>query len=511
MFLAITLYRARDLVFVPPDAAHYGVVARNLLRGEGYTETFVPFHPATYGSVRHVPELHGLLRPLLLLPVFALVGPTPFALYVPGLVCVALTGLIVFAWGRRAFGPAAGLLACALTLTNPNLLWFSLLGTDDVSFALFFTATAALLHRGLVEERDRDFLLAGVVAGLALLEKLAGFGLLALFAAPLIRLRDRPHRVARWVGLLLFPFVVALSVYLVRNYVAYGSLQFRFGVFNWIGRLEGHEGWTRLYDRTPTLLGVWQTLGWSTVIAMAGTEVRRFADAIFRLGPLATGNPYAALMVPAFLPVVALAAIPLYARRKPAMTTVFVLGILGPVGLICFFYTALVRYFCMLVPLLALWVAGLLALGASFDRPGGRLLPGCAVAAGVIVLALSGHAFLATLGSVDAMNRVTRCDGAMRWIATATEPSDRIMTFDPWYVAWATDRETVMIPSGGSESIFTAGWRYKTRWILAWEARHRPRTSEVVMRLETSRNAPPMTTAFDDGGCRIYRVDWPPV
>jgi hypothetical protein len=127
------------------------------------------------------------------------------------------------------------------------------------------------------------------------------------------------------------------------------------------------------------------------------------------------------------------------------------------------------------------------------------------------VLALSGHAFLATLGSVEAMNRVTRCDSAMRWIATATEPSDRIMTFDPWYVAWATDRETVMIPSGGSESIFTAGWRYKTRWILAWEARHRPRTSEVVMRLETSRNAPPMTTAFAADGCRIYRVDWPPV
>ena len=29
---------------LPPDAAAYGVIARNLARGDGYTESFVPFH-----------------------------------------------------------------------------------------------------------------------------------------------------------------------------------------------------------------------------------------------------------------------------------------------------------------------------------------------------------------------------------------------------------------------------------------------------------------------------------
>jgi hypothetical protein len=68
-----------------------------------------------------------------------------------------------------------------------------------------------------------------------------------------------------------------------------------------------------------------------------------------------------------------------------------------------------------------------------------------------------------------------------------------------------------MIPSGGYDPIFTAGWRYKTRWLLAYRAKHRPQTSEFVMHLEESPNSPPIAKAFELGGCRVYRLDWPAV
>src|SRR5262245_57174861 len=80
---------------LPPDAAAYGVIARNLARGDGYTESFVPFHPGPYDSIRHLPDLHGLLTPALVAPLFALQGGAsatairlPAALAAPGIALV---------------------------------------------------------------------------------------------------------------------------------------------------------------------------------------------------------------------------------------------------------------------------------------------------------------------------------------------------------------------------------------------------------------------------------------
>jgi hypothetical protein len=511
-FVAVALQGAAPhLSLVPPDTAHYAVVARNLLRGDGYTESVVPFHPGAFTSVRHVPEMHGLLRPIVLVPLLALLGTEPIVLRIPGLAYVALTGLVVFCWGRRVFGREAGLLACALTLLNVNLLWFALLGADDIGFAFFFTASLALLHAGMTGGTDRCFLAAGVLGALAMLEKLSGFILVAVFLTPVLFLRaDTPRRIARRVALLLGPFAMALVVYLARNYVAYGSLQFRFGALNWIGRVEGHEGWSRVFERAPFLFETWRALGWSHVAAMAETELLRFASAVLRFQPLVTANAATTLMVPAFLPLLGLCGIPLFGRRIPRMTALFVAALLGSLGFICLFYTALIRYFSMLIPLFALWASGVLAAGARSQRPGrlGTFLRVGSTAAAGLILAMSAAAFVTAERAIASVPDVTACRSATAWMATGTRPGDRIMAFDPWFVAWATDREAIMIPSGGLDAIGTIARRYDAHWMLGQQVQIRPRTSHEVFGLAEDPGGLQVQTWFDDGACRVYRLDW---
>jgi hypothetical protein len=494
----------RGFTHVPPDAAHYGIIARHLLRGEGYVESVIGFHPATYESVRHIPELHGLLRPFALVPWVAILGAGPVAIRMPGLLYTALAGLVVFWWGGRLFGPVAALLACALTLLNANLLFYGLLGADDVGFAFYFTAMLATLDWALATGRDRGFLLAGCLGGLALLEKGAGLFFPAVFLVSALRLRDTPpRRVGRWLALLFVPLMGALGIYLARNWLAYGSLQFRFAVLNWVWKLEGFEGWTQVFDRTPPLLEMLDRLGWDRVAQVVWTQVRRFVALIVRVRPLAEADPLGTLTAPAFLPVLALLGLPLVARRVPITAWLVAASVAGSATFICLLYSAEVRYFSMLVPAVALVVAGLVAAGAGSDVRAVRL---GSVAGAALVLVLATVAYGRTVRTLVTFPGLDPCPVAVRWIAAHTPADARILTFNPWFVGWAADREAIMTPSGGVDQIVRIARRYDVRWLLAERTSSRPRTSEVVMQLPGAESLR-VSTEFEAGGCRVYRLE----
>jgi hypothetical protein len=83
------------------------------------------------------------------------------------------------------------------------------------------------------------------------------------------------------------------------------------------------------------------------------------------------------------------------------------------------------------------------------------------------------------------------------------------MAFEPASVAWAVDREAVMTPSGGSGQIFRIARRYDVHWLLAEEYGGRAETSRVVMALDGTAAGARVVKRFDDGTCRVYRLDWP--
>jgi hypothetical protein len=83
----------------------------------------------------------------------------------------------------------------------------------------------------------------------------------------------------------------------------------------------------------------------------------------------------------------------------------------------------------------------------------------------------------------------------------------RVLTFDPWGIAWLADRETVMIPSGGLDAIARVARRYDARVMLIHPMLGRPQTSALVGRLEGTHGNLRITTIHQRGACRIATVE----
>lgn len=505
--LLINAASTRDMAWVPPDAANYGIVARSLLEGHGYTENVVPFHPAPFASVRHVPEPHGLLQPLVLAPLLALLGESPAVLRLPGLVYAALSGVVVFVWGRRLFGTAAGLFACLLTVTNVALAYFGVLGSDDAGFAFFLVATLAALDRALDTRSGRHFLLAGTLAALTLLQK--GGGILVagiLLAVPLFPPRPR----ARALLLLWAPFVAAFALYLLRNHLAHGSVHFRISPLDWYLRAEGYEGMMRLFAEPPTLFGTLRSLGPARVAELVLHELAKLAAAVLPGSPWLLPNPFFTLATPAFLPALGLLAVPLLAPWYGGPAALTGLALLGATLLLGVLWHVELRFLGFLVPLTALWVAGLLATAARLATRGRAGRPAL-LAAGVVALLLAAPgviAFVRAQGTFRTLPDLSPCRAAHAWLDAHSLPEERILSFDPWFTSWITRRDAVMIASGGGAEVATVARRYDARWLLAWNMFSRPATRRALARLEGHSDGIAVSLQYEDGPCRVYRLAW---
>ena len=283
-WLAVALHGTSGVVLMTPDTAQYAITARSIVRGEGYTINMIRFFPGLYDSVRHVPELHGLLMPIALAALFRVTGVDGTLIRIPGLVCVALAAFVAFLFARRVFGEVAGFLACFMTLANWTTLLWACSGTDDTGFAFFFLCSMYFLYLGLSERRDAHFALAGTCAGLALLEKLSGLVIPGIFlGAVLLLARDVPWRTAlRWAIYFILPFAPCLSLYMARNYAAYGGLMFRLGALHWLIKLGGmHAFWVQFYDKPPGFFEVLASIGWKEVVLILFRELQKFLSLVF--------------------------------------------------------------------------------------------------------------------------------------------------------------------------------------------------------------------------------------
>jgi len=412
---------ARDAP-LPPDAAAYGVIARNLARGDGYTESFIPFHPGRYDSVSHLPDLHGLLTPALLAPLFALLGPSAAVVRIPSTVAAGGIALVVFALGRRLFGAAPAFLAALLLLASPSLFYYAALGTDDTGFTLLALATIGMLAVAAHERRPRLLVGAGLLAGLAILEKPTGIFLPALGLVALVVMRRSP---ARAVLGLLVPPVLAFAAYLVRNQLAHGSLDFRFGGLEWIWKDSAFEGMMAVYARAPTTLETIRELGLRRVLEITGEQLAWFAGAAFAVRPVVPArltDVLAVVAVPAFLPSLGLVPLPWLAGRAPALALMALATFVAAPVAVCTLWHAEPRYFMIFIPLAALVLAGTI----------GRVRAGRVAMAALVLVSAVGLVQSARLLAAQPRHP---CLPVLEKMHAAGIPG-RILTFDPWAVAW---------------------------------------------------------------------------
>jgi len=502
-----SLWITRGYYPASPDSLRSAIIARNLVRGDGFTLSMVPYHAGRFASVEHVSEMHAVLQPVLLAGWFALAGPQQSLLRLPGFVYLALTGFVAFAYARRSFGAGAGWIACVLTLCSGVLWLWAWFGTDDAGFAFWFVLALYALDVALARRSGPRFLLAGLAAAMALLQKLSGLVLLAPLLAVAFT-RDAPLRVRlRWAAAWLAPWSLALALLLERNRLASGSWGFRFGPIGWIYKASGLEAYLAVFDPVPSQASVLASLGVERLFAIVLADFAGFARALSPT-PLLAADPIHHLFTPGFLALAGLAALAYHARRAPRFALLSTLAVAGVIGFVCVLWHYETRYFAPLVPVLAISFAGAVAASVTAAKARrGATLASVVAAGGLAGVALSLAAFALALPAIPLYGGEVPCGAAREWIREHTAERDRVLTLDPSTTAWQSDRSTIMVPSGPRADVEKVVAWYRPEWLFV---QPRPDRDASVARLREMIASPSPAfaaeVAFVAGECEVYRL-----
>ena len=226
-----------------PDSFYYVDVARQLAAGHGFNVDFIWIFPEVGGAIPANPVLpiasnaHWMpLASIVQVPFIWLLGPTAMASALPFALFGALAAPLAWAIGRDAGAPRFVSIGAGILVAFPALSFVYMAQPDN--FSLYQPLVAGslwLAGRGL-RGRPRDFVLAGLLAGIATLSRNDGVLVLAILVATVLwdRLRTRiasggrPPRPARIplvaaigsVGL----FVLAVAPWYARQLAVFGQL-----------------------------------------------------------------------------------------------------------------------------------------------------------------------------------------------------------------------------------------------------------------------------------------------
>lgn len=217
--LAALLVRAAMLVFINnagiDDSLHYYNLGRNLVQGEGFTIEYVWQYLRLYDDIRHPIDYWMPLAGIIAAAGMWLFGINWLAGLVPFLLMGACVPLLVY-FAARQYGmsESTSLIAAALAIGLPELVWQSTRILSTTPNMLLMGGAVLLLTQGLQRHRGWAFALAGICAGLAYLNRndavllvpmtFVLFGLYALIG--------RQYISRKWWMVVLMPLVAAIVV-----------------------------------------------------------------------------------------------------------------------------------------------------------------------------------------------------------------------------------------------------------------------------------------------------------
>jgi hypothetical protein len=246
------------------------------------------------------------------------------------------------------------------------------------------------------------------------------------------------------------------------------------------------------------------------VVSIVTRELGHLVAAVWPGPPWLLPNAFFVLTTPAFLVALGLAAVPLLARWYGGAAALTGLVLLGATLLLGVLWHVELRFLAFLVPLGALWIAGLLATATRLAARGRARRAALAVATALAVaLAAPGvWAFVDAQRNFRSFFDLNHCRPALAWLDANTAPEDRILTFDPWFASWLIRRDAIMIPSGGAGPLATVARRYDARWLLLWDDFNRPKTSKTLRQLGAKADGVSFSRVYEYKTCHVYRLDW---
>lgn len=201
--------------FTEPDSLTYDNLARNLVTGQGYTDTRA--FKILDGSMAVPPVYPGFLA-----AVYAVFGFH----YRPVIVIQQVLGafLVVMAYllAAKLFGARIGYWTGLILALHPWLIVYGNTLMTEALFTFLFAASMFFLVKGLSGGQNLHFALAGLVMGLAILCR-ASFQLYFLLIPMVLLLTLRNFgRVVRHSLAYLVPVLLLLSAWGLRNHRAHG-------------------------------------------------------------------------------------------------------------------------------------------------------------------------------------------------------------------------------------------------------------------------------------------------
>lgn len=460
ILLGWEFYLLRILPFAGhADYADNAVVARSLLRGQGWQVPYVTqfYELVPGGTVYRPQETWPLLQPVWMAPFMTLLGPTAFAARLPNLIFNLALLLLVYHVGSRIWDRRTGLLAALFTLFNHFFFLLAIFSTTDLGFVVFSMAAIWLFFHAATIRQDgsatRTWLTAGLVTGLMGLQKPTG----AIFAAGMLawivlrRWRGDP---LPWRGLLAWAMMAGIVVlpYLIRNLLLFGHLHYSTESLDaWILGFQGsRDAWEDIYSihlgDLPNRSWILRW-GWDHSIDKVLTQVHEVR--LYLLPPDANLLGIAVTWL-------ALAGlVTARGRQRSLLGLVALIGALYTTFLVTYWHANEERYFLPFVPWLMLAAMGALnrAFDAALHYRGGRLA-GLAALLGSLLLV---NTLQAERRPVDAFldPAQSRYWGrqwlpdleAYEWLRQHTTADAVIMTRVPWQLSFTADRPSLMIPN----------------------------------------------------------------
>lgn len=270
--VAYTLSVADDIE-ITGDAKTYHLLAAQLAAGDGYVRTqgelagsptaeFPPLFPAV---VSVVDRLGG-----------DSVRSQRLFTAVLGTATVALVGLA----GRRVRGPAVGLVAAGLAAVYPMLFQADGALVAESLYAAIVAGFLLAVYRAIDEPSAPNWVVAGVLVGLAGLTRTEGILLLPVVLVPEALRWSKPAAKARAVavGLTAVAVFVVVAPWIVRNLVTFDEL---IPISNNSGTLIAGANCDRTYE--GQYLGIWR-FECVTEIDVAGLDEAATADRFRQTG-----------------------------------------------------------------------------------------------------------------------------------------------------------------------------------------------------------------------------------
>jgi hypothetical protein len=343
--------------------------------------------------------------------------------------------------------------------------------------------------------------LAGFLVGAATLQKLTGALLPAAFALALLAERRPLRRVFARTAVLAGPCAVAVVIYGTRNYFVHGSFGFRFSALDWLSKLH-YPTYFAYFEHPLSTWHVLTSIGLPSVGKLVAHQFSELSKAVAGTDTM----PSMFLLVigpPALL-------LCLKQHRRFAITGLIYSAIV--VVAVCVLYHVEPRYFSGLVPVFSVAVAG--AVTALFTRLLSRVPARSVqhVRLATAVLAASVAALFAFRLAVsgDVVRRLAlrphACKAAFDFVSREAAPSDRVMSSDPWAVAWVTKRAAVVAPTNGPLAIATVARHYGVKWALMDVVPSPANDTFARLAGRWESGLPRVQRVFRGGTCSVYTL-----